>query len=561
MIDDESKEKVEFTSLQPSTSELSEGMKKDLEDLRDGKITEDQFIEGRQQKTAVVSSEEDSVEDKRLDTLELASHIPIDKELSLEDLAEILNITVKRDWGNKIITFLVMLGTYTDEEQSNILFKSESSTGKSYIPLELIQYFPKEDVHKVSYASPTSFYHTYGTPFYEIYFTEDKNGKKKKQHRIKHYDVDMAKQIYIFKDMPSDKLLIRLRSLLSHDEKDMQIQITDRTMKYGFRARKVVIHGYPTFIFCTASPVLDAQESTRFFVLSPDIAPEKIEDGIRLAAKRKGNKPEFVKYLNGMVGRVWLQNRINEIKSANIKDVVVRNTDRLADKFIKSREHLHPRHMRDFVRLISLIKYWAIFNYWNRDIDKLPSGEKIIYANESDEIAGFSLYDNICDANEMGISPEVYQIYKLVLEKYDTDGFGLTKEQISANYLMEFHRPLSQRRLNKYIIPSLMASGLIFKDETTGKAGKPQKFKLSKNIDIKENGLQVGGRQILFEQLSSQQERLEYLLKVLTIPMKFDQIVEEVDGKILQKDIKPLLNILLSEGKLSQPNGYDYQRV
>jgi len=500
-------------------------------------------------------------EEDRLNTLDLARQIPIDKELSLEDLADILNVTVKRDWGNKIITFLVMLGTYTNEEQSNILFKSESSTGKSYIPLELIQYFPKEDVHKVSYASPTSFYHAYGEAFYETWFEEDKDGKKKKKRRLKHYKIDMAKQIYIFKDMPSDKLLIRLRSLLSHDEKKMQIQITDKTMKYGFRARKVIIYGYPTFIFCTASPVLDAQESTRFFVLSPDIAPEKIEEGIRLAAKRKGNKPEFLKYLSGMVGRTWLQNRIVEIKSANIRDVILNDVDKLADKFIKSREHLHPRHMRDFVRLISLIKYWAIFNYWNRDVDKLPNGEIVIHANTMDEKAGFSLYDFICDANEMGVSPEVYQIYKLVLEKYDIDRSGLTKEQISANYLGEFHRPLSQRRLNKYIIPSLMASGLIFKDETTGKSGKPQKFKLSKNIDLKENGIKINqtllGRQIP----TNNKDKFDIILNLLTVPMSLDELCKQTNGQIQHDEITRLLQILMGESKIFRPNDKTYQRV
>lgn len=512
--------------------------------------------EGEEKKEELTSEEEE-----RLDTMSLASQIPIDKELTPEDLADILNITVKRDWGNKIITFLVMLGTYTDEEQSNILFKSESSTGKSYIPLEIVQYFPQEDVHKVSYASPTSFYHAYGTPFYETWFEEGKDGKKKKRRRIKHIKIDMSKQIYIFKDMPSDKLLIRLRSLLSHDEKKMQIQITDRTMKYGFRARKVVIYGYPTFIFCTASPVLDAQEATRFFVLSPDIGTDKLKEGIRLTAKRKGNKPEFLRYLNGIVGRTWLQNRIREIKSANIKDVILKDTDKLADKFIKSREHLHPRHMRDFVRLISLIKYWAIFNYWHRDKDKLPDGEIIIYANEADERAGFSLYDVICNANEMGISPEVYQIYMLTLDKYDDDGFGLTKEQISANYLKEFHRPLSQRRLSKYIIPALMASGLIFKDETTGKAGKPQKFKLSKNIDVKENTIPINGNQTILGQPVSQQEKLEYLLNILTVPLKLSEIVAQVNGTIPQNEVHPLLNKLLSNGTIIQPNGYDYQRA
>jgi aspartate carbamoyltransferase regulatory subunit len=84
------------------------------------------------------------------------------KELTVDDLVSILGSTVKHDNENKAITFLVMLLTYTEEDQINLGFLAESSTGKSYIPLELSWYFPEEDVIKLGYASPTAFFHDYG---------------------------------------------------------------------------------------------------------------------------------------------------------------------------------------------------------------------------------------------------------------------------------------------------------------------------------------------------------------------------------------------------------------
>lgn len=84
------------------------------------------------------------------------------KPLTVDDVVEILGSTVKHDNDNKAITFLIKLLTYTEEDQTNLGFLAESSTGKSYIPLELSWYFPQEDVIKLGYTSPTAFFHEHG---------------------------------------------------------------------------------------------------------------------------------------------------------------------------------------------------------------------------------------------------------------------------------------------------------------------------------------------------------------------------------------------------------------
>lgn len=54
---------------------------------------------------------------------------------SLADLDAILDSTVKYDSPNRKITFLMTLLNYTEEDQQNIAYNAESSTGKSYTPL------------------------------------------------------------------------------------------------------------------------------------------------------------------------------------------------------------------------------------------------------------------------------------------------------------------------------------------------------------------------------------------------------------------------------------------
>lgn len=505
-------------------------------------------------------------EEDRLNAMEKALQNDPHKEIQFEELADILGITIKYDIGNKVITFLIGLGTYTDEEQGNILFRSESTTGKSYIPLEIAEFFPSCDVEKIGQASPTSFFHKYGKKMETEEVTDevDKDGKPKKTTHTYHL-IDMSKKIYVFKDMPSDRLLESLRSLLSHDEKELQIQFTDKNEKSGYRTRHIIIKGYPTFIFCTAtSHVLDLQESTRFFVLSPDIEEEKIKDAIMLLAQRRGNRQLFSQQLSSNDKRIWLQQRVRDIKAEEIQDVIIENPTKVAEDFMKTKKHLQPRHMRDFGRLLALIKYWTILNCWTRKNEMTQKG-KVLYANDSDIEVGFILYNTICEANEMGISPEVYRIYRQVFEPID-NGDGLTKQQICSGFLNYYHRPLGNRRLEKEIIPNLLACGLIYEVEGTGVGGKPKVYRLSKNMDGKENGQVIGTNgQTVTSAITqvSLKDKLNIVLQVLAmrIPMTLEQIIEQTNGSVPKDEIPKLLSKLYNDAKVMQPDENHWQAV
>lgn len=496
--------------------------------------------------------------DSELDAMQKGLEDP-HREIGLDDLVEILEKTIKYDRNNKVITFLICLGTYTDEEQSNVLFIAETTTGKSYIPLEILQYFPDDDVERVSYASPMSFFHKFGEyikPTEEDKLKEDvekeeaKEDGKKPRRKHSYIKIDMSKKIYIFKDMPSMQLLERLRSLLSHDEKTMEIQTTDKSEKSGYRTKHIKIIGYPTVIFCTATAkVFDPQESTRFFVLSPEIAVAKIEEAIKLLALRKGNKKFFHDTINGEAGRHFLKHRVELIKHENIYDVIIPNASEIAETFIKRHPTLNPRAMRDFGRLLGLIKYWAILNCFTRKSEQREEG-KIIYADNIDTEIGFILYEAICTSNEMGLSPENYDIYKRIFEAFDK-GNGLTKDDISGAYLKIFSRPLGNNRLNRDIIPNLMGSGLIYKDEMSGHGGKAQLYKLSKNIDV--NAIQSNGGHTEPTSIKSLKEKMEYILGIFlpAAEITTNEIISQVKGRISnEKEVIEILNKMSEEGTI-----------
>ena len=66
---------------------------------------------------------------------------------------------------------------------------------------------------------------------------------------LKGYRVNLERKILIFLDQPHDALLQRLRPLLSHDQKELMMKITDKRELKGLRTKSVIVRGFPTAFF------------------------------------------------------------------------------------------------------------------------------------------------------------------------------------------------------------------------------------------------------------------------------------------------------------------------
>lgn len=288
-----------------------------------------------------------------------------DKELSLDDLKEVLGSTIKHDDTNKLITLLCMLLTYTDEDQVNIANLAESSTGKSYIPLQLIPFFPQTDVIPLGYVSPTAFFHDWGIALPDPDDTRDIDPEKRR--KIIH--VDLEKKILLFLDQPHEQLLKNMRPLLSHDQKHIEVRISNQSAKSGYRTKRAVLDGYPTVLFCSAKTKMDEQEITRLFLLSPEINQDKIKEAIVLRLAKEGDRDKFQAVLDADPKRAFLVERVKEIKGLTIQQIKI--PDELLAQinmhFLEDRKFLLPRHMRDITKLISIMKGHALLNYMHRE--------------------------------------------------------------------------------------------------------------------------------------------------------------------------------------------------
>jgi len=380
------------------------------------------------------------------------------KPLSSQDLIEILGLTIKKDEENKLITFLCQLSVYTENSQFNISFNAPSSTGKSYIPTEIARLFPEKDVIEIGYCSPTAFFHDIGE------YIKERGG----------YLVDLSKKILIFLDQPHTQLLERLRPLLSHDKKEINLKITDKTQKFGLKTKNVLLRGYPSVIFCTAGLKIDEQEATRFLLLSPETNQEKIREAIHEKIKKETDADAHQKWLDDNPERKLLKERIRAIKQENIKEIKIGSPEKIEERFFKKNKMLKPRHSRDIGRLISLIKSFALLNLWFRKNDG-----SVIIASDDDIEEAFKIWDAISESQELNLPPYIYHLYQEVIlsawndkNKNRTKGFeeiagelGLTRQDIIQKHYQVYGRFIADWQLRQQIIPMLETAGLIIQEQ------------------------------------------------------------------------------------------------
>jgi hypothetical protein len=365
----------------------------------------------------------------------------VQRPTTFDEIAEVLGSTIRRDQAPKLILFSGGILNFTDEDQINILMSGESAGGKSYTALEVLSYFPSEVVRTIATASPTAFFHDHGV--------------WDQERRV--LVVDLKQKIIAFLDQPHYTLLERLRPLNSHDKRELLYKITDKSKRGSLRTKNVLLIGYPTIIFCAARLSLDDQERTRVFILSPETSTEKLEESLRLAVARVGDRDAFKQWLESHPRRRWLKARVAAIQSARIQEVILPDQESIYKRFLGSHSRLAPRHQRDLPRILALIKAHALLNCWHRE---RPRSDAIL-ANHDDIEAGFWLYGLVAKPNELGLSPQVYEIYESVIKPLLIEHGMVDRQMILAKYYEQYGRFLSEEKLRREILPALEASGLV----------------------------------------------------------------------------------------------------
>lgn len=364
--------------------------------------------------------------------------------LSLEEIRDVLGLTIKEDVTNKLITFLCQLSAYTENSQFNISFNAPSSTGKSYLPLEIASLFPAEDVLEIGYCSPTAFFHDVG--------------KFDKERDV--YIVDLSRKILIFLDQPHTLLLQHLRPLLSHDKKEISLKITDKTKGVGLRTKNISIKGFPVVIFCSAGLRVDEQEATRFLLLSPEVSQEKIRQAIYERLRKETDYEAYKSALESYPQRQTLKERIKAVKDEYVEEIKIGSPGNIEKAFFSKKRLLKPRHTRDVARLVSLVKVIALLNLWHREKD----GSSVI-ANTEDIEQALRLWDGISQSQEFNLPPYLFSLYsEVILPAFEDKQVGITRRDIIRRHFEVYERTLPDWQLRREVLPMLEMAGLIVQE-------------------------------------------------------------------------------------------------
>ncbi len=275
-----------------------------------------------------------------------------------------------------------------------------------------------------------------------------------------------GKKIIIFMDQPNTALLERLRSLLSHDDKEIQAKITDKNQGGGNRTKTVIIKGFPSVVFCSAGLKMDEQENTRFLLLSPQISQEKIRESIVATIRKETDNNSYRNWLEEATARKLLKERILAIKNEGITEINIKDSSRIEALFLGREKKLKPRHQRDVKRLMSLVRAFALINWLWRDRDGT-----VITANDDDVEAAIKLWAKISVSQELNLPPYVYNVHFDVIvpawttKNADSDELlektGVTRQEICKKYFEVYGHPLEDIKLRQQILPMLEAAGLV----------------------------------------------------------------------------------------------------
>jgi hypothetical protein len=213
----------------------------------------------------------------------------------------------------------------------------------------------------------------------------------------------------------------------------------------------MLLIGYPTVMFCTASACMSQQEKTRLLLLSPEQTQEKIREGVKLRINRESNRKTFRQQIEADAERRALIARVELVKKANVDQVIIPEEflDAINEKFEKIHDGVfQARHQRDISRLLGLIKAHALLNYIYRDRRENRDTTVDIVATKEDIDAGFILYDTVRVANEIGIPPDLYYVFK-DLKKYIETKYMIEKETdaFTINDYMQFALKVLKRRV------------------------------------------------------------------------------------------------------------------
>ena len=317
----------------------------------------------------------DLVRLKELGGFKAGDLLAVDPELEAKFMLYI-GRTVKHDKMTSNLVLKTGFSAYT-KEPLNVFLRGESSIGKTYVVVNSLTVFPKEDVWFLGGLSPTALVHDRGLlvdknnePIEYVSkperdaTPEEKEAYQAYREKMKtaHYLVDLQGKILVFLEAPNPETFNKLRPVLSHDVWEISYKFTDKASKGGpLQTMHVIIRGWPATVFCSTSERFIQDLATRSFTFTPETTEAKYKDANILS----GSKVAFPWKYEQDLTQGLLESYVTYFKN-HMKELQA--IIPYAETFGKLFPAKFPRSMRDFKHVLGLIQVNALFHLAQRPL-------------------------------------------------------------------------------------------------------------------------------------------------------------------------------------------------
>jgi hypothetical protein len=369
--------------------------------------------------------------------------------------------SIKHDRVTVNLVLKTGLSTYTPEPLNTFL-RGPPSIGKTFVTVNTLAPFPKEDVWLLGGLSPTALVHDKGVlvdknnepiepvekPDKDATPEETKEWDRYKE-RLKesHYIVDLQGKTLVFLEAPSIETFNKLRPILSHDTWETSYKFTDTSAK-GMPTRHVIIRGWPATIWLSTMEKYVQDFASRSFTHTPETTEQKYGDANVLTGSKAAFPWKFEKDADAVELEAYV--RWFKEQTKGLKAIIP-----YAEAFGGVFPHKFPRSMRDFKHVLGLIQVSALFHLAQRPllIRKAAdaSEEKYVVATEADYDIATALWQTVKESTETSAASHHLVLFHQIIEPLAAEQSRFTVNELTDAWNRKFEDHKSSDTVRNWV--------------------------------------------------------------------------------------------------------------
>ena len=424
---------------------------------------------------------------------DLLPHSDIPNNDYVEFVINTTRRTVNQE-NSPIIQILYTSLSKDTADPNNLIVSAPTSEGKTYPVIEVLKFFPKEDVFYIGKMSTMSLVRQKGILIdsnnepvkdrnrqlnRDISKSKDDNEKEALEDELEEILDDVRSvitltgKLIVFLEPPQSEVWELIKPILSHDKEEIEYPFVNNTTIEGIITKKVVVRGWPACIFCSAKDESNwptwPEIVSRFLITSPNMIPKKYEESNSLTAQRK-SLPSFIQQQIIISDRdVDLAKQCLHYLTRQLRDnhnqVWIPYGEILAEalKAEKGTDSRATKRIFSFLDVIPLVKADLRPRLVIKDMVNMT------IATLEDLNEALSITQNYAGIPTNKMDFFSYDLYATYKEKGDSDPDaedGVTTKEISQAYKLRTRKTLNSDAIRNSFLYELMNNGYVEQEDS-----------------------------------------------------------------------------------------------